>query len=230
MKNNTPIINKYLLPNFYQLQLNTYRSTNFDKTTQESPIKKFASHWLKLTNAEALFQFNTKSSYIRFLDFYSFYWKLQRLYWFSKHCNILQIQKNILMIAESEDLFNLIFYFSKKHNQQYVFSWIPGLLSNAPNVRRFAVQKCGHSYLINLTKNFDFILIIENTDRMVPSFREVAAVTGGFPFVLYSANDNFFCPTTSFLTSKDELRVYFYLSLFFSLFYKTVDYYMPSTI
>lgn len=218
----------YSLNNFYKLQLNTYRSTNFDKIIPESKIKKFAFHWLRLTNGEALFKFTTKTSYIRFLDFYTFYWKLQRLHWFSKYCKVSVFQHKVLMIAESENLFNLIFYFAKKHNQQYVFSWIPGLLSNATNIRRFAVQKCGHSYLINLTKNFEFIILIENTDRMVPAFKEVISVSSGFPFVLFSANDNFFLPTTGFLTSKDEIRVYFYISLFFSLFYKVNNYYTPT--
>jgi len=221
----TPTLTNYFLNNFYKLQLNTYRSTNFDKIIPSSNIKKFASHWLRLTNGEALFKFSTKTSDIRFLDFYSFYWKLQRLHWFGKHCRISILQKNVLMIAESENLFNLIFYFAKKHNQQYVFSWIPGLLSNAANIQRFAVQKCGHSYLINLTKNFEFILLIENTDKMVPAFREVISISSGFPFVLFSANDNFFLPATGFLTSKDETRVYFYLSLFFSFFYKLNTYY-----
>lgn len=40
----TPILTNYFLNNFYKLQLNTYRSTNFDKIIPSSNIKKFASH------------------------------------------------------------------------------------------------------------------------------------------------------------------------------------------
>lgn len=123
----------------------------------------------------------------------------------------------MLLVAESENLFNLVMYFAKIFNQQYVFGWLSGLLSNAVNIRRFYIQKFQLFYLINLYTDFDFIIFIENTEQIFPAFKEIATVSGGFPLVLFSANDNYFSPS-SFLTPKDEIKVYFYLYLVFYMF------------
>jgi len=77
--------------------------------------------------------------------------------------------------------------------------------------------------MFNLVGRANFAIFVENnSENLSTAFKELTSGYMNYPFVLFSIDDNFFSTTSSVLMRKSETLVYYYLSLFFSLFYHKI--------
>lgn len=211
---------------FYKLQLNYYEFNTPLTNVLEKNKRQYYSKQLELLNYDAIYRSDTISYYIRKMDYLPYFWRLQRLAWFSRYCNfsVKGFANIILLVAHTDNLAMMAMYFGKKFNQQYALTWLPGLKTNHKMISKYFIKSYDLTYLFNLTKAADFSIFIENnTQQLSVAFRELHnADSGSYPLILFSIDDGYFPLSLSFLTIKSEFKVYYYLTFLFSMLLSNV--------
>lgn len=203
---------------YYKLNLNLYLF-NFKKSGLNNSLLIRAWTNLNFLNNYVLFNNydQEKNKIIIVFDFKYYFWRLYFIKYFFLKIKFKKSLKNLFMfLIESNALFNVVLYFSKKFNQQYLFGWFPGLVTNR-NMLKSYIIKNNLFYLYNFFCIPEFIILIENSNFFTKkALQEFSNYTSSLPIVFFSIFD-MHLSEISFITKKSEIKVYFYLSLVFEI-------------
>lgn len=210
---------------FNKLKLNFYTFNTPRINISNKNKREFLTNQLMLLNYESIYTSDTFYQYSRISEYMPYFWKLQRLIWFSRYCNlsIKNMKNKVLLVANTDAFASIAMFLAKKYEQQYVFHWLPGLRTNNKMISKYFIKSYSLTYMFHLVRAAEFTIFLENNVyNLSLAFKELTSGSLNYPFVLFSVDDIFFSTTSSFLTRKSETLIYYYLSLFFSLFYHSI--------